>query len=237
MNKPLRCDNASAALTDTIHRWRMNSMAKANRKLIDLTGQRFGRLIVIHRTTTTSYGGIRWCCKCDCGQTRFVFGHALRHGQTQSCGCWNREKATTHGMTNTPEFTVWEMMIQRCTNKNHTSYPDYGGRGIAICQRWLSSFQNFFDDMGQRPTPVHTLERTDNSRGYNPNNCRWATPLEQGANKRNNHHITFNDETLTLSQWARRCGISKSTILKRLQHGWSAERTLSEPSNRPKRSN
>jgi hypothetical protein len=135
-------------------------------------------------------------------------------------------------MTKSPEFTVWQMMIQRCCNPSTVSYASYGARGITICKRWRDSFEAFYADMGDRPSPEHTLERVDNAKGYSPDNCRWASSLEQGQNKRNNHLLTFKDQTLTLQEWSRRLDIPKSTLLNRLKYGWSTEEALSMPRRR-----
>lgn len=131
---------------------------------------------------------------------------------------------TTHRATHTPEFRAWQAMKSRCANPRSKSYKDYGGRGITFCDRW-KSFQGFFEDMGMRPVGG-TLERIDNNAGYGPSNCRWATPAEQGVNKRNNRRLTFNGETLTLSQWVRRTGIAKNTLRNRLAAGWPIEIAL-----------
>jgi hypothetical protein len=164
-----------------------------------------------------------------------VLGNALRSGMSQSCGCLHREAVSTHGRTGSPEFTVWQMMIQRCTNTNHNSYADYGGRGIRVCQRWLDSFAAFFSDMGERPSAEHTIDRTDNSGNYSPENCRWATRLEQGSNRRNVRMLTLAGETLSTTQWARRLGISNDTITERIRYGWSVEDTLTRPVSRSRR--
>lgn len=119
-------------------------------------------------------------------------------------------------------------MIQRCENPHHVSYPRYGGRGITVCARWRASFADFLADVGRRPSPRHTLDREDNDAGYAPENCRWASPLQQGRNKSNNRVLTFGGLHLTVSEWCRRLDIPKSTILNRLSYGWPVERVLQE---------
>lgn len=147
-------------------------------KFKDLTGQRFGRLVA---QRPERHG--RYRCRCDCGGELIVSRGALATGATKSCGCLRRELAaarrTTHGQTYSPTWWSWAGMHARCRNSKRKNY---GGRGITVCERWRS-FQNFFDDMGERP-PGMTLDRKDNDKGYEPSNCRWATPLEQAANQR-----------------------------------------------------
>lgn len=125
-----------------------------------------------------------------------------------------------------PLYRLWKHMRSRCNNPNNPRYSDYGGRGITVCDRWRL-FKNFVEDMGDRPSMQHTLERRDNDRGYFPNNCYWATKLEQANNKRNNNFVTFKNETMTLPRWADYLGIKCSTLTQRYySYGWSIEKTL-----------
>jgi AraC-like DNA-binding protein len=134
----------------------------------------------------------------------------------------------THGMSNTPTYHSWEAMIQRCTNEDHHSFEDYGGRGITICVGWFS-FRRFFKDMGVRPEGK-TLDRLNGDGNYTPKNCRWSTLEEQNNNRRNTRRITFLGECLSLKQWARRLGMYDCTLQHRLDHhGWSIERALTTP--------
>jgi len=126
----------------------------------------------------------------------------------------------THGLSKTPEYKAWYSMKQRCFNPNYQYYSHYGGRGIAVCDRWLNS-KHFLADMGSRPTAKHSLDRIDNNADYSPKNCKWSTKAEQDNNKRNNHLITIDDVTLTIAQWAEKMGISHQVIYSRLKSGWS----------------
>jgi hypothetical protein len=153
-------------------------------KLIDLTGQRFGRLVVLARGANVIVCGcsrVTWLCLCDCGKEKPVFGAHLRNGDAKSCACGLL--GFTHGKSRTPEYLAWQSLNYRCNNPNNASFPDYGGRGISVCERW-SDFPNFLSDMGTRPSPLHSLDRIDNDGNYEPSNCRWATAQEQQRNKR-----------------------------------------------------
>lgn len=148
----------------------------------DLTGQTFGRWTALSRATNADDGSIRWNCRCSCGTERVVVGHVLRRGESCGCGCL-RGNAGTHGMTHTPEYRCWIAMKQRCTNPKNRAWNGYGGRGIRVCIRW-KQFEHFLEDMGRRPTVIHSLDRIDVNGNYEPANCRWATPSEQQRNKR-----------------------------------------------------
>lgn len=167
--------------------------------LISLVGQRFSRLLVVARAPNGPSGQTAWRCICDCGALVDVVAMALkaRRSATQSCGCLKREldrgmaqRMTTHGHAargrryRSPEYNAWAAAIQRCTNPKNGRYRDYGGRGITVYRGWRDSFAAFLFDVGPRPSPKHSLDRRDNDRGYEPGNVRWATRVEQDANKR-----------------------------------------------------
>ena len=139
----------------------------------------------------------------------------------------NGKKNRRHGCSNppTPEYRVWQSMLDRCRRNAHPFFCNYGGRGISVCRRWRK-FELFFRDMGSRPTLRHWLERKDNSKGYSPKNCVWATASEQANNRRNNIVLSFDGISLTKSQWARRIGIPVSTLEARLSRGWGLRRAL-----------
>lgn len=156
-------------------------------KRLDVTGQRFGSLTVLAVSGKDVHGNFMWLCQCDCGNKRVVGGYRLRSGHTKSCGCLQPEAArkasTVHGGRYLPEYSIWSAMIKRCGNSKADNYERYGGRGISVCESWLN-FENFFRDMGSRPTLKHSIDRIDNDKGYSKDNCRWATGVEQSANKR-----------------------------------------------------
>lgn len=197
---------------------------------IDLTGKKFGRLTVL--SFNPQVNGVRatWNCKCDCGKESKVCGNNLRIGMTKSCGCiWLEEVAgsnRSHGKINTPEYKAWGGMKARCYNENIKNFGDYGGRGIVVCDRWLNSFENFYKDMGDRPTPKHSIDRIENDRGYSKENCRWATRKEQCENRRSNIFIEKDGIRLTVSQWAVKLNIEAATIHARVKRGISVEQQL-----------
>lgn len=183
-------------------------------KFIDLTGQKFGRLLVIERCGYSSDRHITWTCKCDCGNTKEIIGKCIKSGAIRSCGCISREKSKTlnlsHGMSNTKEYTTWVSMINRCYDKNRESWIHYGGRGIIVCDSWRN-FENFYEDMGDRPEGT-TLDRINVNGNYCKENCRWATILEQSNNKRWNRYYVFNGEKLTKAELSRTTGISYGSL-------------------------
>ena len=205
----------------------------------DLTGRQFGRWTVL------AFGGYiprpggdlqaTWSCSCHCGTLRTVIAPSLLHHLSQSCGCLRvdrtRASVTTHGQWGSPEYWAWHSMLQRCYNTHHKQFHDYGGRHIAVCEPWRVSFAAFFADLGPRPTPQHTLERLDNNQGYFPGNVTWATRAAQQRNRRVNHWITWDNETLCLSDWATRLGLGVPSLLKRLRR-WSLERVMTTPPQR-----
>jgi hypothetical protein len=155
-------------------------------KKIDLIGKVYGRLIVIeHSKKTDASRQSFWLCKCLCGNTKEIGGRSLRRSDVVSCGCFGKEQRaksnTKHGQYHSLAYTSWDSMIQRCTNPKHSSYARYGARGIAICEEW-KSFENFYRDMGARPSKNHSIDRINNGLGYFKENCRWANKYQQAQN-------------------------------------------------------
>lgn len=207
---------------------------------IDITGQKFGKLTAIERCGTARDGKAIWLFRCDCGNYHKVSGRDVRDGHSRSCGCLATELLikrnfkhghTKHNNIATPEYKAWLQMRKRVESPTYHAYQHYKDRGIKICDAWLgdNGFNNFFDDMGKKPTPGYTLERIDNNKGYEPDNCRWATMAEQNLNKSSNKLITYMDITMTQKEWGDKVGIDQTVIHKRLKRGWSIEDTLTKP--------
>jgi len=201
-----------------------------------MIGTKFSRWTVIDKAEPQSFPSkknvTRWLCQCACGTVRAVTQLSLKNGNSTSCGCFNKERTRqtmqTHGMTNTPEHTTWQSMRHRVRPSNSRSH-DYSERGITVCERW-DSFENFFEDMGPRPSDRHSIDRIDNNRGYDPSNCRWALPTEQMQNRRCTLKINVHGEDVPMSELARRCGIPANTLRGRIvEHGWDIERAMSTP--------
>lgn len=203
---------------------------------IDLTGRTFGRLTVIKRSGSDHRGEAVWSCRCACGQDRNVRGSALRMGRQISCGCASTERVVAmgrasakHGMEGTPEYRAWASMKARCTNPSTENFPLYGGRGITVCERWRD-FENFYADMGPRPSPKHSLDRWPNNDGdYEPSNCRWATSKQQTTNRRSNRLLSVDGSTKTLTEWARQASIGATTVRERLKRGWPTRKAVFHP--------
>lgn len=191
--------------------------------VIDLTGQRFGRLVVTGRGR-----GNRWNCNCDCGKTCSPCSQNLRGGRAQSCGCLAKELAAdakrTHGMHLTPTYYSWAMMLKRCRTRTDPAYKSYGGRGIDFDPRW-TSFEAFLSDMGERPEGT-SIDRIDGSRGYWPDNCRWAGKLQQQRNIRTNRNIRYKDRVQCVRAWADEAGLPNFVFYNLIRKGMTDEEAV-----------
>lgn len=171
------------------------------------------------------------CAAADCQRRARAKGlcqsHYMRwwrHGDPQAGGAPHHPASEWSA---SPTYAVWSNMRQRCDNPKNSAFGNYGARGIRVCTRW-ETFENFIADMGHAPDGM-SIEREDNYGNYEPSNCRWATPVEQGQNKRNNRLLTINGETLTISAWARRYGLEVGTIWRRLETGWPEKAAVTCP--------
>lgn len=187
----------------------------------DMSGFRTGKLTVMARAGSKDALAL-WLCKCECGKTAVVSGELLRRGQL-SCGC-ARTGRITHGKSKTRAYAVWNRMIQRCTNPKIEHYPEYGGRGITVCDQWRD-FANFFADMGECPVG-HSIERKNNDGNYEPENCCWLLTSKQPQNRRGNVYLTVGGERVCLAEAARRVGVPHHTLRYRIKAGWPQERAL-----------
>ena len=212
-------------------------------KLIDLTGQVYGRLTVIKRVddyiSPSGDRKVQWLCKCKCGKEVIVTGNNLRKGNSKSCGCYNRELLAkinlTHNASNTRLYHIWTCMKDRCYNPKNKKYKDYGGRGIIICDEWINDFEAFANwayDNGYIENVSRgecTIDRIDVNGNYCQQNCRWVNQKVQTNNKRNNHYITYNGETHTVTEWNNILGYKKGVLSRRIFNGWSIEDAFTKP--------
>lgn len=190
-------------------------------------GKRFGQVTVIGVVGLVS-GHIVHEFKCDCGKQFTTLITRFRSGKRLSCGC-TRKSTATHGMFGTQVYDIWHTMKQRCTNPNAHGYEWYGGRGIRVCQRWMESFEAFYQDVGPRPGPEYSLDRKDSNGDYCKDNVRWATDIEQIRHRRNTTFVTAWDSTKPLAEWAAEYNLHIDTVRQRLNKGWSPEQALSTP--------
>lgn len=215
----------------------------ANSKTIDLTGSRFGRLVVV--SFSHSKNGTYWKCRCDCGGESVVRAAALRSGLSKSCGCGSREagRQNGHNIGSVLRNKYWpntrklkEMrrnMINRCYDPSNKRYNCYGGRGITVCDVWLNDRQSFYEWVianGWRPGLE--IDRRDVNGNYEPSNCRFVNDLVQANNSRHNHQITWDGETHSITEWARRLGVRGQALQHRFTRGWSVERAMTQPFRR-----
>ncbi len=202
-------------------------------RFINLTGKVFGRLTIL------GYAGIvgnrtGWWCECECGNILKSSGAALTQGFTRSCKCLLRESAiersTTHGEKShgsvSPEYISFHGAKNRCQNPFNHKHELYGGRGIEFR---FTSFEQFLTELGRKPTPNHSIERKNNSGHYEPGNCKWALPVEQGRNRRTNHDLTVGGETYCVAVWAEIVGIHRGTLFSRIYTGWCDACAVMQP--------
>jgi hypothetical protein len=209
-------------------------------KLIDLVGRKFHRLSVIAHLSGRKVAST-WLCICDCGNEIEATGNNLKSGNTNSCGCWKRDQIRsaqkTHGMTSSAEYHSWSGMNARCYNTKNPKYPNYGERGIRVCERWRagdgakSGFECFFEDVGPRPSTRHSIDRINVDGDYDPSNVRWATTVQQNNNRRHHRMVRYKGEAMSISQAAKLAGMSipGALAINRYDKGWSVEDAVSIP--------
>lgn len=202
------------------------------RNKTDLTGKSFGRLTVTGEAPMRNKKIRRWNCQCPCGVVLEISHGHLTTGHTKSCGCLRTdmlvERSTVHGECGSPTWKIWIGMISRCYQESHTSFNRYGAVGVRVCDRWLESYKNFKEDMGEVPEGK-SIERVRGAKLYSPDNCVWATPKEQALSRSTTRWYTHNGETLCLKDWARKIGMSYLKLYKRVVcRGWDFERAINE---------
>lgn len=189
----------------------------------DLTGRRFGRLVVVERSRNNSSGRAMWLCRCDCGGTTIVSGSNLLCGHCRSCGCLARK----HGRARKERlYNIWVGMRQRCRDKNCRSYPNYGDRGIYVCKEWddYPTFRAWAMSNGY--SDELSIDRINPDGGYSSDNCRWQSCKAQNNNKTNNRVFTIKGKTMTMSEWADAAGVNYKTVKTRVERGWGIEDAL-----------
>ena len=189
------------------------------RELLD--GRRFGRLLVCYDLEDNRFGNRQVLCRCDCLNYQVVLASSLTCGRTTSCGCLLKKNKSV----NPREYRIWSGIKQRCLNCGNRQWPEYGGRGIGICERWLHSFEAFLEDMGPAPAN-HSIDRINNDGSYEPGNCRWATDKQQCRNHRRNRLLTINGQTKTVVEWSECSGVNAAALYQRVYAGWPEHRLL-----------
>lgn len=207
----------------------------------NLIGQTFGRLKVIRKTSERRSGCVLWLCKCHCGNYVKVTTNDLRNNHTKSCGCYKRERTIevnskyhiSDKLLQHRLYVVWYKIKERCYNKNEKSYKYYGGRGIKMCDEWRNDFKSFFNwAVNNGYAKGLTIDRIDNNGIYCPENCRWATYIQQQNNRRSCHYVTIGNETKSLSDWCRVYSTSERLVNSRVQRGWDVITALNTPKTR-----
>lgn len=200
-----------------------------NGRAKDLTGQVFGYWRVLKMSDSCGIGHRRYLCKCTCGKEKELRGSMLIAGGSISCGCVTRkQKNLKHGQSDNYTYSSWIAMRTRCMNFMDARFPYYGGKGIKVCDSWAESFDDFYEDMGDRPQN-HTIDRIDNSKGYFKENCRWASPMEQTLNRDETVWLTYNGETLCMTHLCRKYGMTNTMLRKRLEKGMTLEQAIEKP--------
>lgn len=207
--------------------------------IIDITGQKFGRLTAIRYVGRSKGRQSLWEFRCDCGKTIIAQKHNVRNGHTKSCGCYNIEllskRNRTHGETRTRLYNIWHDMVYRCYGEKHKSYPLYGGKGITVCDEWKDSFETFRDWSLQNGYADNlSIDRIDSTGNYEPSNCRWATDIEQANNTNRNRLCTIDGVTDTLANWCRKYNMPYVTASSRVLRGWDAIDALTLPPGQPR---
>lgn len=204
--------------------------------MADNVGQKFNRWEILSKSEQRYPDGTRcfYLGKCDCGTIKLVRISDVKSGKSKSCGCLERElhlkRVLKHGESigeKTVEYETWQRLRNRCWNETSADYKDYGARGITVCEEWTNDYLRFLSDMGRRPEGT-SLDRIDNNRGYEPGNCRWATPGIQRRNQRRVQLFTLDGKSLCLTDWAKIAGTTREVLRTRLELGWDLQRAITQ---------
>lgn len=216
-------------------------------KINNMIGKKFGKLKVIslHHTKQkySKNKGVKvkdgfayyYECECECGNVCVVEKYKLKSGHTKSCGCLKKEKISNlnykHGMEKSRLYHIWQGVKRRCLNSNEIGYKDYGAKGITICDEWKNNSSIFIEwALNNGYNDSLTIDRIDNTKGYNPENCRWSTPAQQARNTKTNHLITYNNKTYCIAEWAEILGFSYNTLYNRInKYKWTIEKAFTTP--------
>ncbi len=202
------------------------------RRIVIDIGEKIGSLTIVSEAPVMPSGHHAYLCLCECGVEKVIASARLRNGGTISCGCVRLKKigqlVIKHGLCKHPLYKKWEGIKQRCFNPNHENYKHYGGRGITICERWLT-FENFYNDLIGGYVPELTIERVENDGNYELSNIRWATKLEQQRNKRSNRFFYCNGMSKTITEFSEMTGVNAGTIASRIDSGWDIEDAIYLP--------
>jgi hypothetical protein len=207
----------------------------------DITGQRFGKIVVLSIEKKDPRQGVFWLCACDCGQKTVAKGTAIRYGSVKSCGCGSREAAIRnfkdliekHRVPYPHSRKLKDLrtnMLARCYDPSNNRWKNYGGRGIKVCEEWLNNSRRFYDwVMANGYEPGLTLDRIDVDGNYEPSNCRFVGMIVQMNNTTRNRWLEWNGKSQTVSNWARELGVTRCAIQHRVDRRWSIEQIFTRP--------
>ena len=219
----------------------MTQKKSAQRRKWVEAGERNALLVAVRFSHRDKWAANYWLFKCDCGEETFQRPDFVKRGRVVSCGCYRADSASermgsvnrTHGHSSggkmSSEYNSWRNMRDRCRYPSSENWAMYGGRGITVCERWDTSFEDFLADMGPKPTPQHTIGRSDQNGNYEPGNCKWETVPEQNRNRRDNRLIQYMGKEVTVAEACRLAGISRNVVDARLRRGWTMDRALADP--------
>lgn len=193
-------------------------------KIIDITGQKFNHLTALK---IESRNPLKWLCRCDCGNLHVVSALNLRFGHVKSCGCLQKRGNPTHNQSNTRLYRIYAGIKRRCYNKHEPAYPRYGGAGLVMCDEWKNDFTAFYNwAIKNGYDESLTIDRIDNTKGYSPDNCRWADMKAQSNNRTNCIMFTHNGKTQTVKQWCNELGLNVGTVYSRIDRGWPVDEAI-----------